>query len=70
MQIEKGRQFVLGASGSGKTTLIDILTRLYEPTSGVIKNGDTHIGLQFSVMATDGYVPQDPVMHYARLRII
>ena len=70
MQIEKGQTVCIrGASGSGKTTPIDILTRLYEPTSGVIKNGDTPIS-DYSLASWRrmiGYVPQDPVMHYGTL---
>jgi ATP-binding cassette subfamily B protein len=31
-----GRVTILGPSGTGKTTVIDLLTKLYEPTSGTI----------------------------------
>ncbi|MCB2378641.1 peptidase domain-containing ABC transporter [Hymenobacter sp. BT635] len=34
---------IVGASGSGKTTLLKLLLRLYDPTSGSIKIGNTNI---------------------------
>ena len=36
-QVERGQALALvGENGAGKTTLVKLLTRLYEPTSGVI----------------------------------
>ncbi|WP_159079454.1 ABC transporter ATP-binding protein [Plantactinospora sp. BC1] len=34
---------LVGANGAGKTTIIKLLTRLYEPTSGSIRVGDTDL---------------------------
>ncbi|MCF7815082.1 MAG: ABC transporter ATP-binding protein/permease [Candidatus Cloacimonetes bacterium] len=43
-QIEKGQQVALvGNSGSGKTTIVNLLSRMYDATSGVIKMDGTPI---------------------------
>lgn len=34
---------LVGLNGAGKTTLVRLLTRLYEPSSGIIRYGDTNI---------------------------
>lgn len=34
---------IVGASGSGKTTLVKLLLKLYEPTEGIIKIGNTDL---------------------------
>jgi ABC-type multidrug transport system fused ATPase/permease subunit len=28
---------IVGASGGGKSTIVDLITRLYDPSSGVVK---------------------------------
>lgn len=71
MRIEKGQTVCIrGASGAGKTTLIDILTRLYDPTSGAIQNGKTSIS-DYSLASWRrmiGYVPQDPIIYHGTIR--
>jgi len=71
IHIEKGlTTCIMGASGAGKTTLIDILTRIYEPTAGTIKNGTTAI-TKYSLSSwrqTVGYVPQEPMIYHGTIR--
>jgi len=56
---------LVGPSGAGKTTLIDIVTGLYQPSSGTAKLDDVRIG---APGADDrwrrdlAYVPQDPFL--------
>lgn len=55
---------LVGSSGSGKSTLADLLSRYYEPTSGVIMIGDTPLN-NFSlatVRRSIGRVDQDCVL--------
>lgn len=52
---------LVGPSGSGKTSLVDMLLRLFEPTSGRIMIGGKDIRTLdlFSFRTNVGYVPQD-----------
>ncbi len=61
---------VLGRTGSGKTTLTRLLFRLYDPTSGAIRLGDTDIRrLPFAdLRARVGMVTQDVQLFQATLR--
>ena len=62
LEIEEGKTLgVFGKTGSGKTTLLDLITRLYDATSGkiFINNIDIkNINLS-SLRSYIGYVPQD-----------
>ena len=55
---------VVGSSGSGKSTLLKLLTRLYEPTEGLIRidgNDISKVDL-YSLRAQIGVVPQDSLL--------
>ena len=62
----KAGQFVaiVGQSGSGKSTLTKLLTRLYEPLSGVISIDDLDISKVelYSLRRQIGVVPQDSLL--------
>ncbi|MFH9044689.1 ABC transporter ATP-binding protein [Streptomyces mutabilis] len=61
---------LVGPSGAGKTTLINLVPRLYDPTSGTIRIGGHDIGeltLQ-SLRDTVGVVPQDAHLFHDTLR--
>ena len=62
LEIQEGKTLgVFGKTGSGKTTLLDLITRLYDTTSGkiLIDNIDIkNINLS-SLRSYIGYVPQD-----------
>jgi ATP-binding cassette, subfamily B, bacterial len=58
------RVAVVGPSGAGKSTLIQLLSRFYDPTSGVIRFDGTNIhdvSLQ-ELRSRIALVPQDPVI--------
>ncbi|WP_077211964.1 ABC transporter ATP-binding protein [Bacillus dakarensis] len=59
-----------GPSGGGKTTLFGLLERYYEPTSGVIKIGNTSIGdLSLASWRSQiGYVSQESAMMAGTIR--
>ena len=61
---------VLGRTGSGKTTLTRLLFRLYDPTRGAIRLGDTDIRdiASGSLRARVGMVTQDVQLFSASLR--
>ena len=63
--IQKG-EFVgiVGSSGSGKSTLLKILTRLYDPTEGIIKIDGFDISKVnlYSLRSQIGVVPQDSLL--------
>ncbi|ASS68316.1 MULTISPECIES: ABC transporter ATP-binding protein [unclassified Paenibacillus] len=55
------RVAIMGATGSGKSSLVQLILRLYEPTSGVIAVGGTELrelDVQ-TLRRAIGYVPQD-----------
>ena len=63
--VEKGETVaILGKTGGGKTSLLNLIARLYDPTSGTVsidgvnlKNMDTHL-----LRKHIGFVPQDPFL--------
>ena len=63
--VEKGETIaILGKTGGGKTSLLNLIARLYDPTSGTVsidgvnlKNMDTHF-----LRKHIGFVPQDPFL--------
>ncbi|MFM7469257.1 MAG: ABC transporter ATP-binding protein [Vampirovibrionales bacterium] len=61
---------LVGASGCGKTTFANLLTRFYEPSSGMVCLGDmplTHYGLE-AWQSQIAYVFQENVLFEATLR--
>jgi ATP-binding cassette subfamily B multidrug efflux pump len=62
LQIKAGQKvLVLGKTGSGKSTIAQLLTRMYDPSSGVLKMDGTDIK-EFSITdlrSAIGYVQQD-----------
>ena len=62
LEIQEGKTLgVFGKTGSGKTTLLDLITRLYDTTSGkiLIDNIDIKKINLSSLRSYIGYVPQD-----------
>jgi ATP-binding cassette, subfamily B, multidrug efflux pump len=55
------RLAIIGRTGSGKTTIADLLLRMYDTTSGVIKMDDHDVkSLNINTLRQQiGYVPQD-----------
>ena len=55
---------IVGSSGSGKSTLLKLLTRLYDPTEGVIRVDGHDIAKVdlYSLRAQIGVVPQDSLL--------
>ena len=63
--IPAGKSFgILGGTGAGKSTLLALLCRLYEPTEGVIRAGDTPLGQMPArwVRENIGVVLQEPFL--------
>ena len=71
LEIKEGKTLgVFGKTGSGKTTLLDLITRLYDATSGkiTINNIDIkNINLS-SLRSYIGYVPQDGYLFSGTIR--
>lgn len=61
---------IVGPSGSGKSTLVDLLVRLYEPTSGsiTVDGVDLRDYDRDSWLATIGFVSQDTFMFHGTVR--
>ncbi|WP_307893152.1 ABC transporter ATP-binding protein [Bacillus swezeyi] len=69
--VEPGQMIAfVGPSGGGKTTMFGLLERFYEPSSGVIKIGETPIGelSMKSWRSQIGYVSQDSPMMAGTIR--
>ena len=69
--IPKGRMIALaGPSGGGKTTLIDLLMRLYEPSSGgIVVDGRLLSAYDVnSWRKSIGYVPQESILFDATIK--
>ncbi|KAA6474112.1 ABC transporter ATP-binding protein [Bacillus swezeyi] len=69
--VEPGQMIAfVGPSGGGKTTMFGLLERFYEPSSGVIKIGETPIGelAMKSWRSQIGYVSQDSPMMAGTIR--
>ena len=68
---------IVGHTGSGKTTLVNLIPRLFDPSSGVVEFGDTHAAKggcvdvrQFDPEALRrqvGFVPQETFLFSATL---
>lgn len=61
---------IVGLSGAGKTTLVNLIMRLYDPTSGAIYIDDTDIKTitQESLHKNIGFIPQDSTMFNRTIR--
>ena len=65
LHIEPGQTVaILGATGAGKSTLVNLIPRLYDPSSGVVSfaGHDLKSVTQTSLLATVGIVPQDSIL--------
>lgn len=71
LRVEPGRMVALvGPSGAGKTTTTALVSRLYDPTSGVVRIGgqDLRTATLASVAATVGTVTQDAHLFHDTIR--
>ena len=61
---------ILGATGSGKTAMMNLLQRLYEPTSGCIRIGGRDIATISKACLRErvGYVLQEPFLYSRTIR--
>lgn len=61
---------VLGKTGAGKTTIAELISRLYDPTQGVVKIDDQDIKLYdlFTLRNQIGVVPQEAFLFSSSLR--
>lgn len=65
LTVEAGETLaILGNTGSGKSTIIELISRLYDITKGVILIDDTPIieANLYDVRSQIGFVPQDPFL--------
>jgi ABC-type multidrug transport system fused ATPase/permease subunit len=71
LRVNKGQMVaIVGESGSGKSTLVDLLVRLYEPTSGrILVDGADAAGFTLSSWRSRiGMVAQDTFIFHATVR--
>jgi len=61
---------LVGLSGSGKSTFVNLVLRLYEPQSGVIRLDDHDLRdlTQAALRRQIGLIPQDPTLFHRTLR--
>ena len=65
LTVEAGETLaILGNTGSGKSTIIELISRLYDVTKGVLLIDDTPIieANLYDVRSQIGFVPQDPFL--------
>lgn len=65
LRIEPGQTVaILGATGAGKSTLVNLIPRLYDPSSGVVSfaGHDLKQITQASLLAHVGIVPQESIL--------
>ena len=65
LTVEAGETLaILGNTGSGKSTIIELISRLYDVTKGVILIDDTLIteANLYDIRSQIGFVPQDPFL--------
>jgi ABC-type multidrug transport system fused ATPase/permease subunit len=71
LQVNRGEvAAIIGPSGAGKSTLVDLLVRLYEPSSGTITVDDIDL-CEYdasSWLASIGFVSQDTFVFHASIR--
>lgn len=60
---------LVGYSGSGKTTFVNLIVRLFDLSSGIIKIDNQNIRevTQASLRENIGFIPQDPVLFHRSL---
>lgn len=60
---------LVGFSGSGKTTFVNLIVRLFDLSSGLIKIDNQNISevTQQSLRESIGFIPQDPVLFHRSL---
>jgi ATP-binding cassette, subfamily B, multidrug efflux pump len=71
LRIEPGQTVaILGATGAGKSTLVNLIPRLYDPSSGVVSfaGHDLRSVTQASLLAQVGIVPQDSILFSGSVR--
>jgi ATP-binding cassette, subfamily B, multidrug efflux pump len=71
LRIEPGQTIaILGATGAGKSTLVNLIPRLYDPSSGVVSfaGHDLRSVTQASLLAQVGIVPQDSILFSGSVR--
>lgn len=71
LDIKSGEKVgLVGLSGAGKTTLVNLLMRIYDPTSGsiLIDGQDIKHVTQDSLRKNISFIPQDPTMFNRTIR--
>jgi ATP-binding cassette subfamily B protein len=60
---------LVGFSGSGKTTFVNLIVRLFDLSSGIIKIDNQNIRevTQHSLRENIGFIPQDPILFHRSL---